>query len=90
MRGEELDDLLAASNGLNPGHLLADYLLPAAATDLRNNIVVASVVDPDPDPHVFWPPGSGSTSQMYGSGSGSGSFYYHAKIVRKILIPTFL
>ena len=29
MRGEELDDLLAASNGLNPRHLLADYLLPA-------------------------------------------------------------
>jgi hypothetical protein len=24
---------------------------------------------PDPDPHVFGPPGSGSTSQMYGSGS---------------------
>ncbi len=29
MRGEELDDLLTASNGLNPGHLLAYYLLPA-------------------------------------------------------------
>jgi hypothetical protein len=28
---------------------------------------------PDPDPRVFWPPGSGSTSQRYGSGSGSGS-----------------
>ncbi len=58
-----------------------------------------SVVDPDPDPqdpHVFGPPGSGSgsTSQMFGSGSGScsgsGSFYHHAKIVRKTLIPTFL
>ncbi len=24
---------------------------------------------PDPDPRVFWPPGSGSTSQRYGSGS---------------------
>jgi hypothetical protein len=43
----------------------------------------------DPDPHVFRPPGSGSTSQRYGSGSGSGSFYHHAKIVRKTLIPTF-
>jgi hypothetical protein len=48
--------------------------------------------------------GSGSISQRYGSGSGfgsssgsgfgsgsgsgSGSFYYHAKIVRKTLIPT--
>jgi hypothetical protein len=43
--------------------------------------------NPDPpDPHVFGPPrsGSGSTSQRY----GSGSFYHHAKIVRKILIPT--
>jgi hypothetical protein len=25
------------------------------------------------DPHVFWPPGSGSISEKYGSGSGSGS-----------------
>jgi hypothetical protein len=59
----------------------------------------SSVPDPDPnpdppDPHVFGPPGSGSTSQRYGfgsgSGSGSGSFYHHAKIVRKTLIPTIL
>jgi hypothetical protein len=52
----------------------------------------SSVADPNPDPHVFGPPGSGSTSQRYGSGSssGSGSFYYHAKIVRKTLIPTIL
>ncbi len=46
-----------------------------------------SVADPDPnpDPRVFGPPGSGS-----GSCSGSGSFYHHAKIIRKTLIPTFL
>jgi hypothetical protein len=57
----------------------------------------SSVADPDPnpdppDPHVFGHPGSGSTSQMYGSGSGSlsGSFYRHAKIVRKTLIPAIL
>jgi hypothetical protein len=38
--------------------------------------VQASVPDPDlPDPHVFGPPGS---------------FYHHAKIVRKTLIPTIL
>jgi hypothetical protein len=50
-------------------------------------IVCSSVADPDPpDPHVFGPPGSGSTSQRY----GSGSFYNHAKIVRKALIPTIL
>jgi hypothetical protein len=31
--------------------------------------------DPDPkDPHVFWPPGSGSISQMYGFVSGSFPF----------------
>ena len=50
----------------------------------------SSVPNPDPDPHVFGPPGSGFTSQRYGSGSfsGSGSFYHHAKIVRKTLIPT--
>ncbi len=53
----------------------------------------SSVADPDPDPdppdpHVVGPPGSGcgSTSQRY----GSGSFFYHAKIVRKTLIPTIL
>ncbi len=51
-----------------------------------------SVPDPNPDPRVFWPPGSGSTSQRYGSssGSGSGSFYHHAKIIRKPLNPTIL
>ncbi len=32
-----------------------------------------SVPDPEPDPHVFGPPGS---------------FYHQAKIVRKTLIPT--
>ncbi len=51
--------------------------------------VKTSVADPDPpDPHVFGPSGSGSgsTSQRY----GSGSFYHHAKIVRKTLIPTVL
>ncbi len=56
-------------------------------------IVCSSVADPDPDPpdpHVFGPPGSESTTQRYGSGSGSGSFYHHAKILRKTLIPTFL
>jgi hypothetical protein len=43
-------------------------------------IEASSVADPDPpDPHVFGPPGS-----------GSGSFYHHAKIVRKTLIPTIL
>ncbi len=55
-----------------------------------------SVADPIPDPQVFGPPGSGSNSQRYGprSGSytesGSGSFYHHAKIVRKTLIPNIL
>jgi hypothetical protein len=52
-------------------------------------LLISSVADPDlPDPHVFGPPGSGSTSQRYGSGTGS--FFHHAKIVRKTLIPTIL
>jgi len=46
-------------------------------------LLQTSVADPDPnpDPRVFGPPGSGSgsTSQRY----GSGSFYHHAKIVRE-------
>jgi hypothetical protein len=38
--------------------------------------ISTDVVDPDPepDPHVFGPPGSGSISQRYGSGYGSGSY----------------
>jgi hypothetical protein len=44
--------------------------------------------DPNPDPCVFGPPGSGSISQRHGSGS-IGSFY-QAKTVRKPLIPTVL
>jgi hypothetical protein len=50
----------------------------------------SSVLDPDPnpDPHVFGPPGSksGSTSQR----NESGSFYHEAKIVRKTLLPIVL
>ncbi len=47
---------------------------------MKKTSVVDSVADPDPnpDPHVFGPTGSGSTSWRY----GSGSFYHHAKIVR--------
>ncbi len=45
-----------------------------------------NVADPDPDPHVFGPPGAGSICQRY----GSGAFCHHAKIVRKMLIPTIL
>jgi hypothetical protein len=40
--------------------------------------------DPNPDPYVYGPPGSGSISHRY----GSGFFYHQAKIVRKTLIPT--
>jgi hypothetical protein len=67
-------------------------------TGIQNLFVFSSVAvpdpNPDPDPHVFGAPGSGSTSQSYESGSGScsgsGSFYHHAKILRKTLIPTIL
>jgi hypothetical protein len=38
------------------------------------------LLDPDPDPLV----------RGLDPGSGSGSFYHHAKIVRKTLIPTIL
>ena len=51
--------------------------------------MLTSVADPDPpDPHVFGTPGSGSGS--ISQRNGSGSFYHHAKIVRKTLIPTVL
>jgi len=55
-----------------------------------DSLVIGSVADPNPDPRVFGPPGSGSTSPGSCSGSGSGSFYHHAKIVRKTLIPIIL
>ncbi len=45
---------------------------------------------PDPDPHVFGLPGSGSTSLTQRYGSGSGSFCHQAKIVIKTWIPTVL
>jgi hypothetical protein len=43
----------------------------------KMTMIKSSVADPDPnpDPHVFGPP-------------GSGSLYHQAKIVRKTLIPT--
>ncbi len=54
-------------------------------------VPVSSVPYPDPpDPHVFGPPGSGSGSTTQRYGSGSGSFYHHAKIERKTLIPSIL
>ncbi len=77
-------------------------LVTSIAVDKLGMVPIALVIiyvntsvpdpEPDPDPHVFGPPGSesGSTSQRCGSGSGSGSFYHHAKIVRKTLIPYIL
>jgi hypothetical protein len=45
--------------------------------------VLFSVADPDPNPHVFGPPGSGSICQSYGFGSGSRSVYHQAKNKKK-------
>jgi hypothetical protein len=36
-------------------------------TTKMSRFVMSSVTDPDPDPRVFGPPGSGSISQRYGS-----------------------
>ncbi len=60
--------------------------LALVKNNARVGAQVASVADPDPC--VFWPPGSGSINQRYGSGSGS--LYHQAKLVRKTLIPTVL
>ncbi len=43
-------------------------------------LVCNSVEDPESDPHVFGPPGSGSISRRYGSGSGVGSFFFHINV----------
>jgi hypothetical protein len=55
-------------------------------TDICDKYFFTSVADPDPD--ILGQPGSGSgpISMKY----GSGSLDYHAKIVRKPLIPTVL
>ncbi len=59
----------------------------ATQREVRVPSLSDSVPNPDPpDPHASGSPGSGSINQRY----GSGSFYYHAKIVRKTLIPTVL
>jgi hypothetical protein len=49
--------------------------------EIYQNKTGVADTDPNPDPYVFGPLGSGSDS-------GSGTFYHHAKILRKTLIPT--
>jgi hypothetical protein len=49
-------------------------------------LLLHSVWDPEPDqkdPHVFWPPGSGSIIQVYGSGSGSGILTFSHKCIER-------
>ncbi len=77
------------SRGTYLGTVLTYLLTWEVVAGTTGRRVETSVVDPDPDPYVFGPPGSGSTSQRYGSGSRSGSFYQHAKIVRKTLFLLF-
>jgi hypothetical protein len=68
-----------------------DLFNQVSASYMIFQTLFGSVPDPDPpDPHVFGPPGSGSGSASQRYGSGSGSFYHHAKIVRKTLIPSIL
>ncbi len=59
---------------------------------LQDCSVLDPDLNPDPDPHVFGPPGSRSFRQMYGSESesGSGSFYHQAKKNKKNLDSTVL
>jgi hypothetical protein len=64
-----------------PSHMYCAELY--STRPLRDNDNISrcrqtSVSDPNPDPHVFGPPGSGSgsISQRYGFGSGSCTFYH--------------
>ncbi len=52
------------------------FVILAPRLWLHNTVrnLCSSVGDPEPDPHVFGPPGSGSISQRYGSGSGTFPF----------------
>jgi hypothetical protein len=55
------------------------FLLPTGYRTVLLGGEKCSVADPNPDPHVFGPPGSGSES-----------FYHQARTVRKTFIPTAL
>jgi hypothetical protein len=87
------DDRIRITNISFIFYILGDILPEEpAAVAVRRVYTGSSVAVPDPDPsdpYVFGPlgSGSGSTSQRYGSASGS---FYHAKIVRKTLIPAVL
>jgi hypothetical protein len=70
---------------LNAGFWCAEPIFELGHTFQQADVNVA---DPEPNPYVFGPPGSGSVSTRYGSGSVS--FCQQAKIVRKTLIPTVL
>jgi hypothetical protein len=61
---------------------------PTGGAAEQKKIAIISVADPDPnpDPYVFGPPGSGSVSQRY----RSRAFFHQAKLVRKSLVPTVL
>jgi hypothetical protein len=56
----------------------------------RKKDIFCSVGDPEPDPHVFGPPGTGFTSQR--SGSGSFPFLIMCEIMpeKNILTPNFI
>jgi hypothetical protein len=79
--GERERDLRAAQDSLESARQQINQLNRRVEEEQALSfqlILRDSLADPDPpDPHVFGPP-------------GSGSFYHHAKIVRKTLIPTFL
>jgi hypothetical protein len=53
-----------AKLGTDPCYM---FLQLYRASHMSETCVRTSVADPDP--YVFWPPGSGSISQRYGSGS---------------------
>jgi hypothetical protein len=74
----------ASISNTNLGETVRYYAGTLSLVRVLGNSVADPDPNPDPDPpnpRVFGPPGSGS---------GSASFYHHAKIVRKTLIPTIM
>jgi hypothetical protein len=64
------------NTNVGDGGMPADTTKPGKK---KSSNALTSVADPEPnpDPYVFWPPGSGSgsISQRYGSRSGSGDIH---------------
>jgi hypothetical protein len=72
-------------NKVHQGYNHMDWQACISGTVFSYEQCWGSGTDPDPqDPHVFWPPVSGSISQSTGTGSGPKPFPFLIKVLSKI------